>query len=130
MLMDETMGSDTSLFDAGGDSLLAAELLVALKAAVPTCFLPELSMRALLTTPSPAGLAAVLRSAVPSASDHTAAAPTMDGPALERLLLQVCAAAPATHPRLLDHSPLSSHVALRPAGVPASAHGRGDGGHG
>lgn len=88
MIMDETMAPDTSLFDAGGDSLLAAELLVALKATVPPCFLPELSMRTLLTTPSPAGLSAVLRSAVPSAG-NTAAVPTMDGAALERLLLQV-----------------------------------------
>jgi hypothetical protein len=88
MIMDDTMAPDVSLFDAGGDSLLAAELLVALKAAVPTCFLPQLSMRTLLTTPSPAGLTAVLRSVLPSAG-NTAAMPTMDGPALERLLLQV-----------------------------------------
>jgi len=63
--MDDDLSPTTSFFDVGGDSLMAAELLSSLKAAVPAAFLPHLSIRALIANPTAAGLAEHLKAHAP-----------------------------------------------------------------
>jgi acyl carrier protein len=62
VLMDEDHAENVSLFEAGGDSLMAAELLVALKGTLPGTVLPQLSIKSIFTHPAPASLAAYLES--------------------------------------------------------------------
>ena len=60
VLMDEKMAASNSLFEMGGDSLMAAELLVALKGALPSTVLSRLSIKSIFAHPTPALLAAHL----------------------------------------------------------------------
>jgi len=77
VVMDDSIVADDDLFDVGGDSISAAEMLQTLRATLPEVYQPYLSLQRIMAHPSPQTLAMYLQ----ESTSHLANQEPSDGDA-------------------------------------------------